>query len=96
MSWVGSWTLEIPVNHRLEFLERTGLDVELPLEVGIHFAFHLVDLPKSKHALTDNAPGLVGVGVIAYDLGSNHKRRDEKTMSRGTASCNERRLESLE
>lgn len=78
MSRVWSWTLEIPLNHGFEFHEHTGLDVELPLEVGAHFPFHLVDLPKGKHALIDNAPGPIGVGVITYDLESHCKRGGEE------------------
>ena len=77
MSWIGTRSLEVPPNHGFELLERAGFDVELPLEIGAHLAFHLVDLSKGEHALADNAPGLVGVGVIADDLGSNHECRDE-------------------
>jgi hypothetical protein len=96
MSWVGARTFEIPPNHGLELLEGAGLNVELPLEVGTHLTLHLIDLPKGEHALTDNAPGLVGVGIIAYDLGSNHECRDEESVSRGPASGDESRLESLQ
>ena len=73
MSWVRTRTLEIPPNHGLEFLERARLDIELPLQVRAHLALHLINLPEGKHSLTDNAPGLVGVGIIADDLGSNHE-----------------------
>ena len=96
MSRVRTGTLKIPPDHRLEFLESGGLYVKLPLEVGTHLAFHLVDLPKSEHALTDDAPGFVGIRVIAYDLGSNHKRGDEKAVAGRTASGNKPRLESLQ
>ena len=96
MSRVRTRTLEILPDHRLELLERGGLDIELPLEVGTHLPFHLVDLPKSKHSLTDDAPGLVGVGVVADDLGCNHKRGDEEAMSGGTAGSDESRLQPLQ
>jgi len=96
MSWVGARTLEIPPNHRLEFLKCAGLDVELPLEIGAHLALHLVNLPKSKHALTDNTPGLVGIGIIADDLGSNHECGYEEAVPGGTASGDEPRLQSLQ
>ena len=95
MSRVGTWTFEIPPNHGLEFLERAGLDVELPFEVGAHFPLHLINLPKGKHTLTDDAPGLVRIGIIADDLGSNHKCRDEQAVAGGTTSGDESRLESL-
>jgi hypothetical protein len=45
----------------------------LPLQIETHLSFHVVDLPKGEHALTDNTPGLVGVGFIADDLGSMNK-----------------------
>jgi hypothetical protein len=96
MSRVGTWTFEIPPNHGLEFLERAGLDVELPFQVGTHFALHLVNLPKGKHTLTNDAPGLVGISIIADDLGSNHECRDEETVAGGTASSDKPRLESLQ
>jgi hypothetical protein len=96
VSGVGTRTFEIPPNHGLELLECAGLDIELPLKVGTHLALHLVDLPKGKHTLTNNTPGLVGIGVIAYDLGSNHECRDEKAVSGGPASGDESRLESLQ
>ena len=96
VSWVGTWTLEIPPNHGLEFLECAGLDVKLPLKVGAHLTLHLVDLPKGKHALTNDTPGLVRVSIIADNLGSNHKCRDEETMTGGTAGSDKSRLESLQ
>lgn len=60
-------------DHQFKFYKCGGFDIELPFQVGAHLLFHLVDLPKHKHSLTDNTPGLVGVSVIADDLGSNHK-----------------------
>jgi len=96
MSRVGTWTFEILPNHGLELLERAGLDVELPFEVGAHLAFHLVNLPKGKHTLTNDTPGLVRVSIIADDLGSNHECRNEKAVAGGTASGDKPRLESLQ
>jgi hypothetical protein len=96
MSRVGTWTFEILPNHGLELLECAGLNIELPFQVGAHLAFHLVDLPKGKHTLTDDAPRLVRVSIIADDLGGNHECRDEQTVSGGTASGDEPRLESLQ
>jgi len=35
----------------LEIMQRWGIDVELPLQVGgAHCPFHLVDLPECEHA----------------------------------------------
>ena len=96
MSRVGTWTFEIPPNHGLEFLQCARLDVELPFQVGTHLPLHLVNLPEGKHALTNNTPGFVGIGIIAYDLGSDHECRDEETVAGGTASGDEPRLESLQ
>jgi len=93
---VGTGPLEVLTNHRFKFLEGARLDIELPLKVGTHLSFHLVNLPKGKHTLTNNTPGLVGVSIIADDLGSNHKCRDEKAVTGGTASGDESRLESLQ
>ena len=56
MSRVGTWTFEIPPNHGLEPLERTGLDVELPFQVGTHFALHLVDFAESEKTLGNDGP----------------------------------------
>jgi hypothetical protein len=56
----------------------------------------LVDLSESKHTLTNDTPGLVGVGVIADDLGSNHKSRDEEAVPGGTARGDEPGLQSLQ
>ena len=64
-SRAGTWTLEIPPNHGLEFPECAGLDVRLPFEVGAQFAYHRVDLLEGKRALTNNTPGLVGISNIA-------------------------------
>jgi hypothetical protein len=94
--WIGTRSLEVLPDHRLEFLEGAGLNVQLPLKVGAHLPLHLVDLPQSEHTLTNDAPGLVRVGVIADDLGSNHERRDEEAVSRGAARGDEPRLQSLQ
>lgn len=53
--------------------ERRGIDVELPLQVGAHLSFHLVDLPESKHALADNTPRLVGIRIVTDYLGGEHE-----------------------
>jgi hypothetical protein len=47
-----------------------------------HFEFQLVDLMQLKHALADDSPGLVGICVVAYDLGGNHEGRDEQLAKR--------------
>ena len=45
--------------------DRVG--IELPLEVLAHLPFHLVDLPKLEHPLSNDGPRFVGVGVVAAD-----------------------------
>jgi hypothetical protein len=58
----------------LKIAQRRGIDVELPLQVGAHLSFHLVDLPEGEHALSDDTPRLVGIRVVANDLGGEHER----------------------
>jgi len=57
----------------LKIAQRRRIDIELPLQVGAHLSFHLVDLPERKHALADDTPRLVGIRVVANDLGGEHK-----------------------
>jgi hypothetical protein len=52
-------------------------DVEYPFEVTAHLAFHLVHLLEREEALPDDALRLVGVRVIADDLGGDHESRDK-------------------
>jgi hypothetical protein len=56
MSQVGTWTFEILLNNGLKLLECTGLNIELPIQVGAYLLFHLVDLPRGKRTLTDDTP----------------------------------------
>jgi hypothetical protein len=93
---VGFRFLEILMNHRFEFLECTRLDIQLPLKVGTHLLFHLVDILERKHTLADNTPGLVGICVIADDLGGDHECGDEEAVPRRAASSNEPSLQSLQ
>jgi hypothetical protein len=93
---VGAQTLEVLPDHQFEVLKCCGVYVKLPLQVGAHLTLHLVDLPERKHSLTDDAPGFVGVCVIADDLGSNHESRDEQAVPGGTASGDEPCLQSLQ
>jgi hypothetical protein len=93
---VGPRSLEVLTNHRFKLLEGARLDIELPLKVGTHLPFHLVNLPERKHTLADDTPGLVGICVIADDLGGNHKCGDEEAVSGGTPSGNEPSLQSLQ
>ena len=96
MCRVESESLEILTSHRFELLGCARLDIQLPLKVGTHIPFHLVDLPKRKHTLADNTPGHVGIWVIADDLGGDHKCRGEKVVPGGAASGNGPSLESLQ
>jgi hypothetical protein len=54
---------------------------QLPVEITTHLPLHLVHLLQREHLLADDAPTLIAVGVIAYDLGGNHESRDEKPVS---------------
>ena len=83
-------------NSGFELLECTCLRIELPPKIGTHLSFHLVDLPKCKHTLVDDAPASVRMCVIVNDLGGNHDHGDEEVASRGTASGNEPSLQSLQ
>ena len=53
----------------LKIMQCQGIDVELPLQVGAHLSFHLIDLPECKHALVNDTPWLLGISVVADDLG---------------------------
>jgi len=56
----GQWGLgvigysEILLNTMLKIMQHQGINVELPLQVGVHLLFHLVDLPECKLALANN------------------------------------------
>jgi hypothetical protein len=61
----------------VEGLQIVRVDVEYLLGVTAHLVFHLVQLLEREKALPDDAPRLVGVRVIADDLGDNHENRDK-------------------
>jgi hypothetical protein len=67
LRYVGSRASNILTYHGLELFQSQRLDVQLPIEVLAHLPLHLVDLSQQEHALPDDAPGLVRIGVIAYD-----------------------------
>jgi hypothetical protein len=69
--WPG--TGEIMAYAALKVAQRRGVNVQLPLQVGAHLPLHLVDLAERKHALANDAPGLVGVRVVTDYLGGQHK-----------------------
>ena len=76
--WV-AWSilLEILPYHLLEIGKDWVVDGQLPVQIGAHLPLHLVDLPQRKHALSDDAPGLVGICVITHHLGRNHIGRNK-------------------
>ena len=39
----------------------------------MHLTLHLIDLPELEHALANDRPGLVRVGVITDYLGGGHE-----------------------
>ena len=55
----------IALDHGLEIGEDGVVDGELPFKVRTHLVFHLVDLAKAEHTLSDGGPGLVAVDVVA-------------------------------
>jgi len=75
--WIRPRSGEIMLNASLKVAQRRGVDVELPLQVGAHLSFHLIDLAERKHALSNDAPRLVGICIVTYDLGGEHKRRNK-------------------
>lgn len=63
--------------------------MEEPFEVRAHLALHLVDLFEGVEVLSDNAPRLVGVGVVADDFRGDCECGNEETMTARTTSCRE-------
>jgi uncharacterized protein YcfJ len=61
-------------------VEVLGLDIEAPLEVSACLVLTQVDLAEDEHAIANDAPGLVG-GVVADDLGGNHRCQDVETVA---------------
>ena len=51
-----SWRWQNPAEHNVENRAASRINVELPLQVGAHRSFHLVDLPECKHALVNDTP----------------------------------------
>ena len=96
VNWVGPGPGKVLAHHLLEHGERLRLDVQLPVEVLAHLALHLVHLAQLEHPLPDDAPALVGVGVVADDLGGEHEGGDEEAVARGPARGGEARLEPQE
>ena len=78
----------------LKALELGAVDVEDPFEVAAHLALHLVYLLERVEILADDAPRLVGVGVVADNLGGNHKSRDEEAVARGATGGGEALFEA--
>jgi len=57
--------------------QHQGIDIELPLQVGAHLSFHLVDLPECELALANDTQRLVGISIITDDLGREHESRNK-------------------
>lgn len=81
---------------RFEPLQILPRHVQLPLEVPTHLAFHLINFPEREHALANDGPGLVGVGVVADDLGGEHEGGKEEAMARRAAGVREAGFEAVE
>ena len=65
---VRTWTAEVPLDHCDKVGEDGVVDGKLPLEITAHLSLHLVDLAEGEHALGDDAPRLVRIGVVADNL----------------------------
>ena len=63
----------ILLNTMLKIAQHQGINIELPLHIGAHHLFHLLDLPECEHAW----PRLVGISIIADDLGREHESRNK-------------------
>jgi uncharacterized protein YcfJ len=76
-------------------VEVLGLDIEAPLEVSTRLVLPPVDLAEDEHAIANDAPGLVG-GVVADDLGGDHRRQDVETVATQATGGREAVLEARE
>lgn len=56
----------------------------------------MIHLPQREHALSNDTPGFVGIGVVADDLGGDHERRDEEAVTGRTPGGRESGFETLE
>lgn len=92
----GGAIAKILAQHRFELLQLLRRDVEDPLEVAAHLSLHLVDLAKGEHSLPDDAPRLVGVGIVAHDLRGDHKCRYEEAVTGRAPGSGETALEAVE
>jgi hypothetical protein len=69
LRWIGTTIVAVLLLDALsEGLELGSLDVKEPLEVRAHLALHLVDLLEGVEVLSNDAPRLVGVGIVANHL----------------------------
>jgi hypothetical protein len=53
---IRAWAGKITLDTVLKVAQHQGINVELPLQVGAHLSFHLIDLPKSEHSLPHKQP----------------------------------------
>jgi hypothetical protein len=81
MTGIWAWTFEVPFDLLLKLVQCCRSDVELPLQVTTRLALHLVNLTECEHALADNRPRLVRVGVITHHLGGEHERGDKQAVA---------------
>ena len=86
---------EIAAHLRLKVAQYGGVYVQLPLQVTTHLALHLVNLPQGEYTLANDAPRLVGVSIVANNLGDGHKHGNEKAVTRQALCGEEASLEAL-
>jgi hypothetical protein len=69
LRWIGTAIVTVLLLDALsEGLKLGSLDVKEPFEVRAHLTLHLVDLLEGVEVLSNDAPRLVGVGIVANDL----------------------------
>lgn len=81
--------------HLPKLFECQRFNIEFPVEILANLTLHLVDLPQMEHILADNAPRLIGVGIIADHLGGNHEGGYEEPMAGRIASSGEPGIQAL-
>jgi len=80
----------------LEGGQHRTVDVQFPIQVSTHLPFHLVDFAEAENILSNDTPGLVRVGIVTDNFGSDHERRNEKAVARRSFCGRKASLETLE
>jgi len=73
---IGTGASEIAAHLRLKVAQCRGINVQLPLQVTTHLTYHLINL-QGEHTLANDAPRLVGICIVADNLGGDHECGDK-------------------